>query len=113
MTYAPTVVSDWISVEPLDETDMARKPALPPDDGEDTELTAELQLAFGSNVRAARLKLNLTQADLAERSGIRQHRISQIELGQANVTLGILARLAKALGAQVSDMLRMPTSSKE
>ena len=113
MTYAPIVVSDRISVEPLDETDMARKPALPPEDTEDAELSAELQHAFGRNVRAARLKLNLTQTDLAERCGIKQHRISQIELGQANVTLGTLARLAKAFGDEVPDMLRKTTSSKD
>lgn len=111
MTYAPTVVSDWVSVEPLDETDMARKPALPPEDGEDAELTAELQLAFGRSVKAARVKANMTQTELADRSGLRQHHVSQIENGQINVTLATMARLARVLGDEVSDMLRRVAGS--
>lgn len=92
---------------------MVRKPALPPEDDQDVELTAELQLAFGRNVKAARLKADMTQTDLAERCGLRQHHLSQIENGQLNITLGTMARLARTFGQDVSAMLRIPTDSVE
>ena len=90
---------------------MARKPALAPEDAEDAELTAELQIAFGRNVKAARIKAGMTQTELADLSGLRQHHLSQIENGQMNVTLGTMARLARTLGSEVSDMLRKASSS--
>ena len=106
MTFAQTVVSGRTSIETLDDAAMARKPALPPEDFEDAELTAELQLSFGRNVKAARIKANMTQTELAERCGLRQHHLSQIENGQINVTLGTMARLARAFGDDVPTMLR-------
>lgn len=106
MTFPETAVSGCPGIEILDGDDMGRKSALPPEDDEDAELTGELRLAFGRNVKAARLKANMTQADLAERCGILQHRISRIELGQINVTLGTMARIAKAFDDDVPTMLR-------
>lgn len=106
MTFPETAVSVSSGIEILDGDAMARKSDLPPEDELDAELTAELQLAFGRNVKAARIKANMTQTDLAERSGIRQHHLSQIENGQINLTLGTMARLARAFGDDVSAMLR-------
>ena len=106
MTFTEFTVSDWSSVEVLEETVMARKPAMPPEDEEEKQATAELQAAFGQSIRAARMKAGLTQAELAERSGVRQDDVSRIEAGQVNVTLRTMGRLAKVFDGDVWNMLQ-------
>lgn len=46
----------------------------------------------------ARKKSNLTQKELAERTGIDQADISKLENGNANPTLAVLKRLADGMG---------------
>ncbi|MDO4324296.1 MAG: helix-turn-helix transcriptional regulator [Lachnospiraceae bacterium] len=46
----------------------------------------------------ARKKSNLTQKELAERTGINQADISKLENGNANPTLAVLKRLADGMG---------------
>ena len=48
-----------------------------------------------------REKLNLTQKDLAERSGITQADISRLENGNANPSLRTLQRLADGMGMKL------------
>ena len=84
---------------------MARKRIMPPEDDEDKQASAEMQAAFGRNVKAARQKAGLTQTDLAERSGISRVDISRIEGGQINVTLRTMRKLAEAFEVRVSEML--------
>ena len=52
-------------------------------------------------VIAARLACNLTQKELAEKTGIRQSNISRIENGSASPTIDTLARIAAGLGKQL------------
>ena len=85
---------------------MARKPALPPEDDAEDPFAARLQASFGRNVRAARQKAGLTQADLATRSGLRQDDVSRIEAGQVNVTLRTMAKLARAFDVNFWAMLQ-------
>ena len=49
-------------------------------------------------VIAARLACNMTQKELAEKTGIRQSNISRIENGSASPTIDTLARIAAGLG---------------
>ncbi len=46
----------------------------------------------------ARIGCNMTQKDLAERTGIRQSNISRIENGSSSPTVDTLARLAAGMG---------------
>lgn len=46
----------------------------------------------------ARVKQNLTQAQLAEKTGIRQSNISRIENGNCSPTVETLQQLAKGMG---------------
>jgi len=46
---------------------------------------------------AARKRNNMTQKELAERTGIDQSDISKIETGNANPTLAVLKRLAEGM----------------
>lgn len=50
----------------------------------------------------ARTSMNMTQKELAERSGIRQSNISRIESGSCSPTVATLQLLAKGLGKQLS-----------
>ena len=53
-------------------------------------------------VIAARLACNMTQKELAEKTGIRQSNISRIENGSASPTIDTLARIAAGLGKQLT-----------
>ncbi|WP_408886988.1 helix-turn-helix transcriptional regulator [Limobrevibacterium gyesilva] len=72
-------------------------------DGPDPD---DLVAIFGANLRAARLKSGLTQAQLAERAGLLQQYVSLVESGKQNVTLTTAQALARVLHQNVSDMLR-------
>ena len=50
----------------------------------------------------ARVSMNMTQKELAERSGIRQSNISRIENGTCSPTIATLQSLAKGLGKELS-----------
>lgn len=50
----------------------------------------------------ARISLNMTQKELAERSGIRQSNISRIENGMCSPTIATLQSLAKGLGKELT-----------
>jgi DNA-binding XRE family transcriptional regulator len=66
----------------------------------------DLVAAFGANLKAARLKQGLTQAQLAERAGLLQQYVSLIESGKQNVTLTTAQTLARVVHQNVSEMLR-------
>lgn len=52
-------------------------------------------------VIAARLECNMTQKELAEKTGIRQSNISRIENGTSSPTVDTLARIAAGMGKQL------------
>ena len=64
-----------------------------------------LLTGFGAKLRAGRLKLGLTQAQLAERSGRAQQYVSQVETGKQNVTLTTALTLATVIGWDLSRMV--------
>jgi DNA-binding XRE family transcriptional regulator len=61
----------------------------------------ERRYRLGLSIEARRVAAGMTQRELAARSGIIQHRISEIETGCANPTLRTLGALAGALGADL------------
>ena len=84
-------------------TSMAiRSNDLPPDEPDPDDLVA----VFGVNLKAARMKQGLTQAQLAERAGLLQQYVSLVETGKQNVTLTTAHALAKVVHQDVSDLLR-------
>lgn len=62
---------------------------------------------FGANVKRLREKARLSQRQLAQQTGLRQHKLSQIETGKASglIFLDKLARLSEVLGTSVDDLL--------
>lgn len=59
----------------------------------------------------SRKKMNLTQKELAELSGINQADISKIERGSANPTVKLLRKLANAMGMDLE--LRFVPKTKQ
>ena len=65
---------------------------------------SELQIEIGNKIKEYRLKNNMTQKELADLSGIKQNKISQIENGSLNITIRTLERLFDILGFKVHIM---------
>lgn len=64
------------------------------------------QETLGQRIRAARKRLGITQADLAQRVGFSAHQIvSQIEKGRRDVRAWELAKIAKVLRVEFSSLL--------
>lgn len=61
---------------------------------------------YGDRLKKRRLKMGLTQAQIAEQSGVTASHISIIERGRANPTFDVMARLAEAVGLEVWAMIR-------
>ena len=61
--------------------------------------------AIGTKIREGRLKLNMSQKDLARSSGIRQPDISKIEEGKKNITLETLIKICKIIGLRQIQIL--------
>jgi len=60
---------------------------------------------FGERLRELRLKRKLTQSEVAARSGLLQHHISQLENGVGMPTLATMLKLAAAIGCKPTDLL--------
>ena len=72
----------------------------------DEPVSDDLPTLFGKNLREAWIKGNLTQAPVAERTGLTQQYVSPVEAGHQNITLDTMAALARAVGRDVSALLR-------
>jgi transcriptional regulator with XRE-family HTH domain len=62
--------------------------------------------AFGRVVRMRRTELELTQEEVAHRSGLHRTYIGDIERGTRNVALFNLWRLASALDLEAEELMR-------
>lgn len=60
---------------------------------------------FGSNLRAARRRLGLTQEQVAQRSGVHVTEVSRIEAGKRDPKISTLERLAKAVEMEPGRLL--------
>jgi ribosome-binding protein aMBF1 (putative translation factor) len=69
---------------------------------EETDFWKEMQSnRTGNLLSAARLKAKLSQADLAEKLGIRQNMISDYERGKRRLTPDMARRIAETLNVKV------------
>jgi transcriptional regulator with XRE-family HTH domain len=67
---------------------------------------AEPQAALGKVIRELREKKGLTQEAVAHMAGVHPTWVSRLESGMLNPSWGMVARVAKALGVQISDLAR-------
>lgn len=62
-------------------------------------------MSLAENLKEARIKANISQAELARKSGVSQPMIAQIETGMKIPGLVVGVRLSKALGITVEQLL--------
>lgn len=60
---------------------------------------------IGQVIRQLREENGISQEELASRAGISADKLAQIENNEANASLGVLIRIARALGAKVSALM--------
>jgi transcriptional regulator with XRE-family HTH domain len=60
---------------------------------------------LGPNLREARLKLELSQEQVAERSGVHATEVSRIEAGKRDPRVTTVERLAKAVQVKPGQLL--------
>jgi len=61
---------------------------------------------LGLNLKKIRTKKNISQGDIARDLGVSRGFISTIENGKTNPTLATIAKLAKAVGVSVNELLK-------
>ena len=64
-----------------------------------------LNIVVGRNLRQIRLRLALSQEELADACGLHRTYVGGIERGERNITLATLERLAIALGVDVIELI--------
>jgi putative ABC transport system ATP-binding protein len=75
-----------------------------PDAGDAEPVSIEARLA--ANVRGERASRRWRQSDLADRLGMTQRAISEIESGRRQVSLGEIVALCRVFGIPLSELLR-------
>ena len=60
---------------------------------------------LGSNLKAARIKLGLTQEQVAERSGVHATEVSRIETGKRDPQVSTVKKLADAVELRPGQLL--------
>jgi transcriptional regulator with XRE-family HTH domain len=63
------------------------------------------QLSIGRNIRAIRLKLSLTQQQLADQCSLTKGMISKVENGVVVPAVATLTKIAQAMHVKVSDLI--------
>ena len=60
----------------------------------------------GLNVQRLRRDRELSQEELAHRSRVHQTYLSGVETGRRNPSVGVLGRIARALGVDIEELFR-------
>ena len=67
--------------------------------------SGEVLRTVANRIREARIRAGLTQKQLGEKLGRKQAYITELETGEANITLRTLARVADVFGIDARDFL--------
>jgi transcriptional regulator with XRE-family HTH domain len=85
-----------------------RDDALP---GEQGGISQREPVDVGERLRKTRLRRRMTLRQVAERAGLTQSYISQLERGRVNGSIGSLQRIAAALGTTMAELFEPADSS--
>ncbi|MEK3687928.1 helix-turn-helix domain-containing protein [Paenibacillus sp. FSL R10-2736] len=70
------------------------------------ESKSELVQRIGERIRRVRKEINLSQEQLAERSGLHTNYVGQVERGEKNLTLETLEKVVGSLGISLEELFR-------
>jgi ribosome-binding protein aMBF1 (putative translation factor) len=71
------------------------------------EAYIEIKLRLAEGLRNQRLRLQMTQSDLAKKLKSSQSRVARMEAGESSVSLDLLVRSLLALGASSKNLIRL------
>lgn len=66
----------------------------------------DILIRFGQRVRSERMKLGISQEELASRADVHRTYIGMIERAEKNITLENIEKICKALGLTVSEFFK-------
>ncbi|MCL4400217.1 helix-turn-helix domain-containing protein [Patescibacteria group bacterium] len=61
---------------------------------------------LGENLKRIRTKKGITQGDIVRTLGVPKSFVSSIENGKTNPTLATIAKLAKAIGVPIQELIK-------
>ena len=67
-------------------------------------MSPDIRKRFGSRVRELREERNMTQIALAEKAGIEQQHLSNLELGKKEAKIKVIEMLASGLGISLRQL---------
>lgn len=67
----------------------------------------EILIKFGQKVREERVRLDLSQEELASRAGVHRTYIGMIERAEKNITLENIEKIAKALKISLDKLMNL------
>jgi ribosome-binding protein aMBF1 (putative translation factor) len=76
------------------------------------EAYIEIKLRLAEGLRDQRLRMQMTQSDLARKLKSSQSRVAKMEAGESSVSLDLLVRSLLALGASSKNLIRLISSRK-
>jgi len=65
---------------------------------------SEVLRKFGEKIRVERIRLNLSQEELAAQAGVHRTYVGMIERAEKNITLENIEKFSKALGVEIKDL---------
>jgi transcriptional regulator with XRE-family HTH domain len=69
------------------------------------QLEKKICRRFGKRVKELRRRSRLSQEDFADQAGIDSSYLGKVERGERNPSLGVVARVAKAFGMTLAELL--------
>ncbi len=69
------------------------------------QLEKKICRRFGKRVKELRRRSRLSQEDFADQAGVDSSYLGKVERGERNPSLGVVARIAKAFGMTLAELL--------
>lgn len=66
---------------------------------------SDIRKRFGAMIRKQRLKIGLSQEELADRAGLHRTYVGGVERGERNISLVNILKLARAMDVKLADLM--------
>ena len=73
----------------------------------------QARFTIAKNIREYRLRLSLSQEELAENANIHRTYIGSVERGERNISIDNIERIALALGIEITELLKDEAENKD